>query len=319
MIDADYTLSALNGSVDESRNVVLIFTSAAPLTGSRNIIIPSAEKLYIVKNSTSGGQNLVVKTSGGAGYTVPNGATVAVYCDGTDTHQQITYLNTPTLAGTPVAPTAPAGTNTTQVATTAFVTTAVNNAFPSGTRLMFAQAAAPTGWTQVTDDSANNRMLRVVNTAGSGTGGSHSPILNNVVPSHTHNFTSGNQSADHVHYTSGTTSGFSNDHSHGVSGYTGGQTANHTHTYSYWGPPSGGGGNAAVFSNYTGTTSGVSNDHAHYFSTQSGGASANHTHTWGNWSGGVNQNHTHSGTTDNGSSQTNWTPRYIDMILCSKN
>lgn len=35
--------------------------------------------------------------------------------------------NSPTLTGTPLAPTATAGTNTTQVATTAFVTTAVEN------------------------------------------------------------------------------------------------------------------------------------------------------------------------------------------------
>ena len=60
--------------------------------------------------------------------------------------------------------------------------------FASGTRMPFAQAAAPTGWTQDTSDNATNRMLRVVNTAGNGVGGSASPILNNTVPSHTHVF-----------------------------------------------------------------------------------------------------------------------------------
>lgn len=325
MVDANYTLSALNGSVDEARNAVIIMTSIGSLTGSRDIIIPAVDKLYIVKNSTTGGQNLVVKTSGGTGVTVPNGQTVALYCDGTDCFQQATYfssptLNTPTLAsptmtGTPVAPTAGAGTNTTQVATTAFVTTAVSNAFPSGTRLMFAQASAPTGWTQVTDDSANNRMLRVVTTAGAGTGGTASPILNNVVPAHTHGYSgnTGGQSADHAHYTSGTTGTMNQNWAHSHSG--GDYGHNHTDT-----SVTGGGSvnfNGGGWANLTGSTT-TSTGYANIYINAT---DINHSHNWGNWSGGVNSNHTHtfSGTTDNGSSQTNWAPRYIDMILCSKN
>jgi hypothetical protein len=69
--------------------------------------------------------------------------------------------------------------------------------FDFGTRLMFAQAFAPTGWIRVTDDSANNRMLRVVSTGGGGTGGSADPTFNNVVPSHTHSFSTGNVSSGH--------------------------------------------------------------------------------------------------------------------------
>ena len=55
---------------------------------------------------------------------------------------------------------------------------------PVGTRLVFHQAAAPTGWTQ--DTTKNDYMMRVVSTAGGGSGGSDSPILNNKVPSHNH-------------------------------------------------------------------------------------------------------------------------------------
>ena len=77
-----------------------------------------------------------------------------------------------------------------------------NYYFASGTRMPFAQAAAPTGWTQDTTDNATNRMLRVVNTAGNGVGGSASPILNNTVPSHTHTFT-GNALGTHTHTDSG--------------------------------------------------------------------------------------------------------------------
>jgi hypothetical protein len=110
------------------------------------------------------------------------------------------FSASPALTGFPTAPTASAGTNTTQIATTAFVQSAV---LPSGTRMPFAQAAAPTGWTQDTSSNADNRMLRVVSSAGNGVGGSDSPILNNTtMVSHTHTFT-GNALAAHTHTDSG--------------------------------------------------------------------------------------------------------------------
>ena len=98
MLDANYTLSSLNGSVDEARNAVIEMTSAVSLTASRNVVIPNVEKLYIFKNSTLGSQNIVVTTGSGTTYTVPNGATVSIYCDGTNCYQAATYLNSPTLA-----------------------------------------------------------------------------------------------------------------------------------------------------------------------------------------------------------------------------
>ncbi len=157
--------------------------------------------------------------------------------------------------------------------------TVVTGAFPSGTRLPFAQASAPTGWTQDTSDDANNRMLRVVNTAGNGVGGSSSPILNNVVPSHTHGFSTGTQSANHNHGISDPT------HRHDIrlhwtSASAPGQISGRENSFA-----------ATRVSEYAGT--GIS-------------------------TGTNSVSHTHSGTTDNGSSQTNWTPRYIDMIICTK-
>jgi hypothetical protein len=165
--------------------------------------------------------------------------------------------------------------------------------FDYGTRLMFAQAFAPTGWTRVTDDSANNRMLRVVSSDGDwfGTGGSASPILNNVVPAHTHSFTTGGHSVDHSH--SGNTGFVSNDHAHGGAAQIGPVRTLGSQTSE---------GNSRYVNLNSGNT---------------GDATANHFHGFG--TGGVSTDHSHSGTTDNGSSQTNWAPRYIDMILCSKN
>ena len=55
---------------------------------------------------------------------------------------------------------------------------------PTGTRMPFHQAAAPTGWTQ--DVSKNDYMLRVVSGTGSAAGGTDSPIVNDKVSAHTH-------------------------------------------------------------------------------------------------------------------------------------
>jgi hypothetical protein len=151
----------------------------------------------------------------------------------------------------------------------------INSFLPSGTRMPFAQASAPTGWTQDTSDNANNRMLRVINSAGGGVGGSADPTLNNTVPYHTHGFSTGYVSNDHSHNDSG--------HTHGVTRYS---------------ALTQGGPNATPI--WYGTTT---------VSSATGYATL----------GGITANHTHSGGTDGGSSQTNWSPRYINMIICSKN
>lgn len=92
MTDTDYTLTSLNGSVDQARNAVIEMTSSVSLTTARNVIIPSAEKVYVVKNSTTGGQAIVVKTASGTGISVPNGESVFVYCNATNVYQCLSTL-----------------------------------------------------------------------------------------------------------------------------------------------------------------------------------------------------------------------------------
>lgn len=57
-------------------------------------------------------------------------------------------INSPALTGTPTAPTASAATNTTQLATTAFVQTVLASAFSTGMIMMWSGTIAtiPTGW-----------------------------------------------------------------------------------------------------------------------------------------------------------------------------
>jgi hypothetical protein len=82
MTDADYTPTATEGG-QAFGNLVLNFS--ATLTGARNIILPAKPKLYVVKNSTTGGFKLTVKTSGGTGIDVHAAdGYVLLYCDGTN-------------------------------------------------------------------------------------------------------------------------------------------------------------------------------------------------------------------------------------------
>jgi hypothetical protein len=80
MANADYTLSNLNGTVDESRNAVIIVTGNQNATYS--VIVPSVKKLYMVYNNLSSSATAYIKMSGGTTIQVPNGRTMWLYCTG---------------------------------------------------------------------------------------------------------------------------------------------------------------------------------------------------------------------------------------------
>jgi hypothetical protein len=93
MLDANYTLTTSSGATDEARSMGLNITSSVTLTATRNVIVPTTgspptsapyTKLYVVRNATTGGQSIVIKTSAGSGITIANGATAIVLCNGTD-------------------------------------------------------------------------------------------------------------------------------------------------------------------------------------------------------------------------------------------
>jgi len=126
--------------------------------------------------------------------------------------------------------------------------------FASGTRMLFSQASAPTGWTQDTSSTADNRMMRVVKTSGGGTGGSASPIVS------------------HNHTTSSHT-------------LTTAQIPSHNHSYVHTYAP------ASGFDSGFGGSTTTSN-------TGSAGGGGSHTH---------------------GNTGTLSAPKYINIIICSKN
>lgn len=81
----DTTLTTSNGAVDQARNMTLNLTGA--ITAARNVICPAIEKLYIVKNGTTGGYTVTFKVSGQTGVAIPSGATILIYVDGVDARQ----------------------------------------------------------------------------------------------------------------------------------------------------------------------------------------------------------------------------------------
>jgi len=70
--DADVTLTTTNGSANQAREAILLWTAAG--TATRTITVPAQSKTYVVVNKTSSTQSIIVK---GSGTTNPNnGATV---------------------------------------------------------------------------------------------------------------------------------------------------------------------------------------------------------------------------------------------------
>ena len=80
MADADHTLTNYDYVVNEARNAVLVVKGTN--TAIRDIIAPLVPKLYIVKNNTTGGFGINIRSNTGTGITIPANNTQWVYCDG---------------------------------------------------------------------------------------------------------------------------------------------------------------------------------------------------------------------------------------------
>ena len=82
MLDADYTLTDLNGASDEARNAVLIVEGTN--TDTRQVIAPLVNKIYIVVNNTTGGYGINIGGATGDVVNIGSGETTQVFCDGTN-------------------------------------------------------------------------------------------------------------------------------------------------------------------------------------------------------------------------------------------
>ena len=172
--DGDQTETVADGATDPVRGMYLKVTSSATLSTTRVLTIAPNDmsRMQYIENATTGSQIITIKQGSGATVNIASGQVKAVYLDGAGSGAAVVdaFANL-SLSGTPTSTTAGAGTDTTQIATTAFVKTAVDNAepFPAGTSMLFQQTAAPTGWTKQT--THDDKALRII-TGTVGTGGS---------------------------------------------------------------------------------------------------------------------------------------------------
>ena len=168
----DTTLAMTNGASATARNMTIELTGTGG--ASTNLVVPSNKKLYFIYNNSTGA--VTVKVSGQTGVSVPATAKMILVSNGTDIVNATNYMASltlgsalpatsggtgstsaatgtggvvlaasPTLTGVPLAPTASPGTNTTQIATTAFVTAATGTLGTMSTQN--ANAVAITGGT----------------------------------------------------------------------------------------------------------------------------------------------------------------------------
>ena len=131
--DANLTISLTNTvALQTARALVLNATSSGSLTATRELVVPTIEKQYIVQNNTTGGQSITVKTSAGTGITISNGRKAHLYVDGTNVIQMFDFvdINGGAIDGTPVgAASATTGAFTTLNATV--LTATADSAFTS--------------------------------------------------------------------------------------------------------------------------------------------------------------------------------------------
>lgn len=201
---------------------------------------------------------------------------------------------------------------------------------PAGTKMLFVQTAAPTGWTK--DTTHNNKALRIVNgTASEGgtkafttvfaAGASVSAVSLTTaqLPSHTHTGPS------HTHTFSATTGTESADHTHSWGG-TFGTSANGDHQHSVqntWSRSAGGsGGSGANNSSSSDPVTSVAGNHSHTVSVggSTGGRSAAHTHSVSGTTGSAGTGDT--GSTGTGATHTHTMDLdvfYVDVIIATKN
>ena len=96
--DADLTISLTDTvALQTARALVLNVTSTGSLTATRELVVPTIEKQYLVQNNTTGAQSITVKTAAGTGITVPNGSKMHLYVDGVNVVQAVSHFTAPTI------------------------------------------------------------------------------------------------------------------------------------------------------------------------------------------------------------------------------
>lgn len=185
--------------------------------------------------------------------------------------------------------------------------------FPTGTVMLFRNAAAPTGWTKRTD--LNDYALRVVSgTPSSGGTIAFTDMFNAAFVSGSHVLTTA-ETPSHTHGFSGNTNNNSADHTHGFSGtFTTSADPGHAHTIPAATTASGAGAAPLTGTLNTVFNSNLAGAHTHTVSISgtTSGISAPHFHSYSGTTTatGSGGGHTHS---------TNMQLKFLDFIIATRN
>ena len=157
-----HTLTTADGSSSEGHYRVLLLAGSP--SGQNTITISPAdqEKLYFVYNNS--GQSVVFTQGSGGNVTISQSDYAIIYADGEGSTAKVTLM---TWGAAQIKDNA---ITTAKIEDDAVTAAKIADAerFASGTRMIFHQTAAPTGWTK--DTSHNDKALRI--TSGTvGTGG----------------------------------------------------------------------------------------------------------------------------------------------------
>jgi hypothetical protein len=124
--DVTLTLSNTNGS-QTARNLRLNLTGTS--SGTHNLTVPNIEKFYIISNTLA--NNIVVKNTTGATYTVPTGTTAQVFSTGVGIEPGLSFFEGAILSNAAVI--LGGSINATPVGATTASTGAFTNLSASGT------------------------------------------------------------------------------------------------------------------------------------------------------------------------------------------
>jgi hypothetical protein len=93
------TLSLTNSNAAQDARALYLNLSGT-LSGAADLVVPTLQKSYLVKNGTTGGFAVTIKVIGQTGVSIPNGKTVWVYNNGTDIVTAVDFI--PEIATTTV-------------------------------------------------------------------------------------------------------------------------------------------------------------------------------------------------------------------------
>ena len=176
---ANQALTALNGTADQARCAAISLTTTTAANFA--VYVPPVTKLYVVTNPSGYTATVYCSTvlgnttAAGTGVAIPTGKSVLLRADGTNVVEQLNHITgslsiggnlsvtgTSTFTGIPTGPTAAPGTNTTQLATTAFVTATTGALGTMSTQNASAVAitgGTMSGMTSIADTIGNVRNI----------------------------------------------------------------------------------------------------------------------------------------------------------------